>query len=57
MTCIFQHKFTSQYVINHIGEPTFTNHRDKATIFAVVEREFVAAKLGCKPSDLLVEII
>lgn len=57
MNCIFQHKFTSQYVVNQLGELRFTNHRDNATLFNVVERELVAARLDCKPSDLMAETI
>lgn len=57
MNCVFYHKLTNQYVVNQFGNASWTNKRDNATIYNVIERELLAYKLDIRPSDLIAETL
>lgn len=57
MNCVFRHKYTGQYVVNHFGEARFTADRVRATVYALIERETLAAKLNIRPSELVAETL
>lgn len=55
MNGIFSHRLTGQYVRNLLGKPGWANLRDNATVYNIIERELLAAKLGVRPGELTFE--
>lgn len=55
MKGIFRHP--DGYVRNKFGSPGVTPLRNEATVFEQIEKETVAARLNCRPSELIFEEI